>query len=248
MKKCHVLIRPGILILLACLAGARLRPTPAQETQIDIDREAALKRLVKISVQGFSGEVMSALRFDLEIAGFTNTTPDQAQFLITGTSQEHVEGRVQDRVNQAVLLAKVYGGAPLRSQAHAFADDIVERLTGRKGIAQTKIAFKVAGRETSEIYVADYDGHSATAITQDGTIVAAPCWVPGRRMLYYTSYKLGNPDIYSQDLATGARNVVARYSGLNTSAAVSPDGQRLAMILSKGGSPDLYTADAAGMV
>jgi len=39
---------------------------------------------------------------------------------------------------------------------------------------------------------------------------------------------------------------VAAYAGLNTSAAVSPDGARVAMILSKGGSPDVYVADIDG--
>jgi TolB protein len=64
--------------------------------------------------------------------------------------------------------------------------------------------------------------------------------------LYYTSYKLGNPDIFFHDLSSGARRAFARFSGLNTSAAVSPDGSRVAMILSKGGSPDVYVANAEG--
>ena len=31
-----------------------------------------------------------------------------------------------------------------------------------------------------EIYVADFDGHAAQAITTDNAIVARPTWVPGR--------------------------------------------------------------------
>jgi TolB protein len=64
--------------------------------------------------------------------------------------------------------------------------------------------------------------------------------------LYYTSYKLGSPNIFYQDLPTGQRHNFSHYPGLNSSAAVSPDGRRVAMILSKGGSPDLYVCDADG--
>ena len=84
------------------------------------------------------------------------------------------------------------------------------------------------------------------AVTHDGAIVAAPAWVPGRLALYYTSYKLGNPDIFYHDLTTGQRRAIARYSGLNTGAAVSPDGTKVAMILSKGGSPNVYVCNADG--
>src|SRR5207249_3960781 len=61
--------------------------------------------------------------------------------------------------------------------------------------------------------------------------------------LYYTSYRAGNPDVYSHDLQSGTRRAFARYPGLNAGAAPSPDGRRVALGLSKGGSPDIYVCD-----
>jgi TolB protein len=87
-------------------------------------------------------------------------SPESAQYLISGSNQGTVEGRVTDRVNKTSLLAKAYPGAAPRRAAHALADDIVQLITHIKGIAQTKIAFKVMGGDTSELYVADYDGHN----------------------------------------------------------------------------------------
>ena len=203
-------------------------------------------RIIPISITGFTGEVDKALRFDLEIAGFTNVAPEGAQYLISGSHNGNVSGRVTDPHNKATLLSKSYSGASPRRQAHAFADDVVQAITGQKGIAQTRIAFKVDTGSSSELYIADYDGFNAQSITKDNSIVAAPCWVPGRLALYYTSYKLGNPDIFLHDLTSGNRKAISKYSGLNTSAAVSPDGKRVAMILSKGGSPDVYICDAEG--
>jgi TolB protein len=199
-----------------------------------------------VSLNGFPGEVDQVLRFDLYVQGFNFTNAEGAQFLITGSNNGNVQGRVTDRVNKTTRLSKAYSGASLRRQAHAFADDIVFATTEKKGIALTKVAFKVERGGNSEIYVADFDGHDAQAVTHDDTIVAAPAWVPGRLALYYTSYKLGNPSIFYHNLATGARKTFARYGGSNISPAVSPDGSQVAMILSKDGWTDLYVCNSDG--
>jgi len=82
-------------------------------------------------------------------------------------------------------------------------------------------------------------------VTSDSSIVAGPCWM-GKGALVYASYKLGNPYIFSHVLASGARQAVARHPGDNYSPAVSRDGTRVAMILNKGGNPDVYVANADG--
>jgi TolB protein len=239
-----------LLCRLAIVASLLLAPAGARAAQeLTITREfdlGVVAKPVRIALSGFTGEVDAVLRFDLYVQGFDFVAPDQAQFLVSGSNAGRVEGRVQDAINKASLLAKAYAGGSLRAQAHALADDIVMATTQRKGIGQTKIAYKADTGKGGEIYVADFDGYNAVAVTQDGALVFAPAWAPGRRLLYYTSYKLGNPDIFSHDLGSGARQAVARYSGLNTGAAVSPDGRRLAMILSKSGSPDVWVSDADG--
>ncbi|HEU5396972.1 MAG TPA: hypothetical protein VFV81_07385 [Verrucomicrobiae bacterium] len=197
-----------------------------------------------VSLSGFTGEAESALRFDLYVQGFNFTNSENAQYIIVGSNNGNLQGRVTDRYTKNTIISKAYSGASLLRQVHLFADEFLAAL-GRKGIAQTKIAFKNDTGPNSEIYVSDFDGHNAQAVTADHTIVAAPAWVPGHLALYYTSYKLGNPDIFYHDLATGQRRVFARYSGLNTAAAVSPNG-RVAMILSKGGSPDVYVCNSSG--
>src|ERR1019366_7036818 len=202
---------------------------------------------IPVSLEGFSGEVADVLKFDLYVQGFSFVAPDAAQYQISGTVAGTVQGRVVDRFAKSTILTRNYTGAALRRQAHAFADDIVQAITHKNGIAQTKIAFKAqSSTGNGEIYVADFDGYNPQSITHDDTIVAAPVWVPGRLAIYYTSYKRGNPDIFYHNLSTGQRHVVAGYSGLNTSAAVSPDGSKVAMILSKSGSPNVWVCNADG--
>jgi TolB protein len=228
------------------LAAAWLPAGRAAESIKITEYAEPTQKPIPIALVGFAGEVASVLKFDLYVVGFATVDENLAQYTLRGSNGAQVEGRLIDNISQAVKFGKSYSGGSLRAQAHALADDVVEAVTGKKGIARTKVACKAARGQNSEIYVADYDGFGASAVTQDGTVVAAPSWVPGLRKLYYVTYKFGNADIVWHDLGTGNRNLFARYSGSNLSPAVSPDGRRVAMILSKGGSPDLYVADADG--
>ncbi len=237
--------------VLSAFAGVMLTATVlAQDvTYKPIIKEGELfgEKPIPITLSGFSGEAAQVLRFDLEVQGFKVVADDPAlQYDVVGSNDGNVQGRLLDHIGKQQRFAKSYTGGSVRIQAHALADDIVMAVTGRKGIGQTKIAFKVDTGAASEIYVSDFDGHNATPVTQDGAIVAAPTWVPGKLGLYYMSYKLGGSHIFAHNLSTGARSVFSRYNGGNLSPSVSPDGSKVAMILGKDGWVDLYVQDING--
>jgi TolB protein len=236
------------IILTITIVVAALNLLRSQE--IDIGKEINIMGQTKpipISIEGFTGEALDVLKFDLYVQGFSFVAPNAAQYRISGSGAGNVQGRVTDAVSKQTKFSRIYNGATLRRQAHFFADDIVETITGKKGIGQTKIAFKAqSAGGAGEIFVADFDGHNPQAVTHDNSIVAAPTWFPGRLGLFYTSYQPGNPDIFYHNLSTGERRIVAKFSGLNTSAAISPDGTRMALILSKSGSPDVWVCNIDG--
>ena len=237
------------LCLAAALALGSLSPARADQDIVITQNIQVLGQTkpIPLAISGFSGEVLQVLKFDLYVQGFAFTTPDVAQYQITGTPGENVTGTVFDSIAKQPILARAYSGTTLRRQAHFFANDIVAAIAHRPGIGLTKIAFKKEiALGHGEIYVADFDGFNPQFVTHDDTIVAAPCWVPGKLAVCYTSYYPGNPDIFYQSLTSGQRTIVAKYSGLNTSPAVSPDGSHLAMVLSKGGSPNIWVAEADG--
>ncbi len=241
-------MKTGILALTVLRLATALGLSSTNAQVINIEKtiwSPGTAQPVPIAMSGFSGEVDAVLRFDLEVAGFKFVSPADAQCTLTGGNASNVQGTLALGAAKTVIFSKAYTGGSLRRQAHALSDDVVLAITSQKGIAQTRIAFKVDTGAASEIYVSDYDGHAAQAVTRDNTIVAAPCW-SGQTVLYYTSYKLENPDIFRHDLSTGQRKAISRRSGLNTSAAASPDGRRVAMILSKDGAPDVYVCDADG--
>src|ERR1044071_2950219 len=65
---------------------------------------------IKVCITGFTGEVADVLNFDLYVTGFINVPRDQAQFVITGSNDANVQGRVLNPLNQPIL-SKAYSDA-----------------------------------------------------------------------------------------------------------------------------------------
>jgi TolB protein len=86
-------------------------------------------------------------------------------------------------------------------------------------------------------------------LTKDNAQAVTPRWSPdGRRILYTSYFRNGFPDIYVIDTASNKRDIFVSIKGTNTGARYSPDGQRVAMILSGEGNPEVYLANAAGKI
>ena len=148
---------------------------------------------------------------------------------------------VYDVTTQAPVFAKAFKGnqASLRRLAHIAADQIIQTLTGRRGIADTKIAFANNSTRNKEIYVVDYDGQNLKKLTNDRSIALLPRWSKDGR-IYYTTYRYKNPDIFAIDLKAGKIAPVIIRGGLSLIGGVSPDGKALVFTSSKGPNPSIY--------
>ncbi len=244
------------LAILMCLGALAVPGLRAQEN-IEIKGETKIGvPPTPITITGFTGDVATVLKFDLAVMGFSNAPAGSANYELSGSDTANVVGQLNllgggTTGSKSVLFSRSYQGGSMRAQAHRLADDVVFKITGVNGIAEangqiSKIAFKAENSTGGEIMVSDFDGHGPMAATADHTIVAAPCWASHQFALYYTSYKLGAPCIWYQDLRSGARKNFADYPGMIGSPAVSPDGRKVAMVLAKGGSVNIYVGDAEG--
>ncbi|HEY3901274.1 MAG TPA: hypothetical protein VGM54_21880 [Chthoniobacter sp.] len=199
------------------------------------------------TISGSDGaQAAKILQNDLAMSGFFSVVPAaSAGFVVNATSNGNsIAGNVTDRSGKTVLT-KTFSGTP-RGKVHAYADEIVETLTGSKGIANSKVAFVGSHTGHKEIYVADADGANVRQLTNDATISVGPKLSPDGNHLVYTGYKSGYADVYEIDIASGARNRIIKFPGTNTGAIYSPNGRELAVILSKDGNPELYTTSAGG--
>lgn len=235
-------MKRAVLLLFALAALAQ-----AQEPATITIRKGDTTSVALKAIGGGDGAAATkVLQNDLDLSGlFSITPPERASYTISGNANGgSLEGQVVDQ-RGSVVLQKTYSGGT-RAAVHHFADDIVETLTGKKGIASSKIAFVATRTGRKEIYTADYDGANVRQLTNDGSISVAPALSADGSKLAYTGYQSGYADIYLIDLASGARNRIIKFPGTNSGASFSPDGDRIACTLSKDGNPELYIVGANG--
>jgi len=227
-----------------------LLATIGQAQVVNVSKNFVKKSIVITSFAG-GANVSDVLKNDLRLSGSFDIRPagESAEYSVQGSADAAgVKCYLTQGAAKSSVLARAYPAASNpRTTAHMIADDIVQAVTGQRGIAQTKIAFIYSPkRGVKELAVMDYDGYNAHVLTHDGQISGHPRWSPDGRKILYTSYWKGFPDVLEVDLITNQRRVVANFSGVNSGADYSPDGQTIALTLSKDGNPELYTMNAGG--
>lgn len=155
-----------------------------------------------------------------------------------------------DVLRQAVVVSQTIEGLPgeARDMAHHVSDVVFEKLTGIEGAFSTQIMYVTAldteaGREFS-LNIADADGYRVRQILQSDEPILSAAWSPDGEMVTYVSFERdGRPAIYLHELASGNRQILTSFSGLNGAPSFSPDGKQMALVLSKDGNPDIYILD-----
>ena len=135
-----------------------------------------------------------------------------------------------------------------RAMAHRFADDIIARLSGANGIAETKIYFVSARTGTKEIWMMDYDGQNQHIVTRLGSISLSPRISPDNSRLAFSSIgKEGwTIHMYSMELGRMVSYSAGTAGGSNLSPAWSGDGSKIAFSSSRSGDPEIWVSDASG--
>ncbi|MGF1656139.1 MAG: biopolymer transporter Tol [Verrucomicrobiales bacterium] len=229
------------VLTLACIAGGamgqeRPRITITGDTRVGLEVRP---------LGGPQGAVATAiLNNDLDLSGWFQLGAQSAARVQGQANANRLFGEVL-APDGRVLFSKEYSGPPRRI-AHQFADDIVQTLVNRPGIAASTIAFIGQRSGRKEVYTSDYDGANLQQLTRDGAISVSPALSPDGRMVAYTGYQSGFADIYLIDLANGGRRPIIRAPGTNSGAAFSPDGRSLALTMSKDGNPEIYLTSTTG--
>ncbi|MEK6710081.1 MAG: Tol-Pal system beta propeller repeat protein TolB [Nitrospinota bacterium] len=102
------------------------------------------------------------------------------------------------RAAQEVGKRYQYPRSNWRLMAHRFANAVLERFTGEKGVFDTQIAFvsRRSPEERGEIYIMDWDGADLRRVTRNGSGNNAPAWSPDGRWLAYSSFKSSPPGVF----------------------------------------------------
>src|SRR5262249_10681760 len=125
------------------------------------------------------------------------------------------------------VLEKQYFGsvADTRKNVHKWCNEVVAHYTGEPGFFGSQGTFSNSKRTM----VIDFDGNGVYAVTKNDAINILPTMSPNGRQIAFTSYMRGNPDLYEVPISGGRPTRVAKYNGMNTGAAWSPDGRTIAI-------------------
>ncbi len=191
---------------------------------------------------------------ELSRPDFTSWRQKGADSLLTGSITRLLDGRfdVRFRLWDAVRGLDLGGQSyavtqpDLRLVSHRISDFVYEKLTGEKGIFSTRIAYVTRSGQRYQLWVADADGENAQSALTSGEPIISPAWSPDGAQLAYVSFESRKPVVYTHDVGSGKRRLIANFRGSNSAPAWSADGQTLAMTLSRDGGSQLFALSAAG--
>ncbi|QOW49176.1 Tol-Pal system beta propeller repeat protein TolB [Acinetobacter sp. YH12138] len=176
-------------------------------------------------------------------------------YVVTGTSKTTADGsyeihyQLYDVEKKQYLLNELLTvpASRYRQAAHMISDAIYQALTGIPGDFSGRIAYVLRNAATPDqrytLQIADTDGEQPRTILTSRDPILSPAWTPDAKKLAYVSFETKRPAIYIQDLATGSREKVASFRGLNGAPSFSPDGKSMLFTASMHGNPEIYQMD-----
>ena len=202
----------------------------------------------KLSVQVNVGNAMFAtsLKRNLEISGVF-AVGNTGSIKVTGAGTAITAEGSGKRVSSTVPFTD---DKSARMAARRLSDAMCQAWGNQKGFACDKVVFLNRGKQQAkgasvpgEICTTYPDGFDIRQHTSDAKMSVFPRWKNDAESIVYISDKNGAPQIWELNTATGQRKRKWSFKGTPAGLAVSPDGTKVAAILSFQGNPELYVLE-----
>lgn len=170
---------------------------------------------------------------------------EEGEFTLDGSSVGgRVTGILRD-VNGKQVFQRSYAAPGIDENIKALADDVIYTITGKPGLATSRIVFVSNRSGKNQIYVCNAEGGEVHQVTHDRYGAVSPSLSPDSSMIAFTSYRSGFPVVNLLDLHAGWERGVTDTPGTSFGAAFSPDGTHIAMVMSFIGNPEIFISDLA---
>lgn len=232
----------NVLLIAALTVALQVCAAPNAPLEVNVTGAGAAKITVSVDVKG-SPAFAASLKRNLVLSGNFQLVGSGAAITVSG----NVGGSVtaSGRGKTMTLPSTAADDKAARMEARRLSDKMCEIYAKARGFACDRITFvSKRGMGASELCMCYPDGYDIRQLTADGKTVVGPRW-KDKDTLFYTGILSGGPQVFEYNTATGQRKMKWSFKGLTTGATVSPDGTRVAIILSIHGNPELYVINMA---
>jgi TolB protein len=139
-----------------------------------------------------------------------------------------------------------------RRAAHKCADAIYARLSGERGMFDSRIAYVAeSGPGTSRVKrlaIMDSNGFGHRYLTAGQALVTSPRFSPDGKQLVYTSFLGRLPRVFVVDIASGNERMILPGRMMTFAPRFSPDSRTILFSAAENGNTDLFAVGAYGGV
>ena len=236
------------------LSGDAAEKAAAVEAADLVDEALAFTGYFKIIDRGAFLEDPQAKGITVSDINFDNWRDIGSELLITGGvsikgQYMEIEFRLFDTFKSELIFGKRYKGRPddLRKIVHRFCSEMVYRLTGKRGVFESMIAFVSTAPGNKEIFICEFDGYGVTQATRTKSLTLFPSWSPDGSSIAYTSYQNNRPEIFIRNIGGKTEKKIS-YDGINITPVWVPGKKRLAATLSFEGDEEIYLLTEGGKI
>ena len=129
----------------------------------------------------------------------------------------------------------------LRQSSHYVSDGLYKYFYGIEGISSTKLMYVTRNADTHKLIISDADGFNEQVLLKSNNSIISPAWSTDAKEIAYVSFENNRAQVFTQNLATGKRNLVLSSKSSVSSPAWSPDNKDLAFTSTKDGNSEIYT-------
>ena len=240
--------------LLLCVVAAPDSGLFAQGREIDLGeivRRGSGTEARPVAVRSSDARLQTLMRHAFQVHGayqLVEAGDADFTFVFEPVGERTVRLAIESGRPARTLFERAVEGNSRNHAAMLAADLAVSRtIDNLPGIFAGRLAFISDRSGAMELFQSDLFFTEVRQLTRDRAICALPSLSPdGTQVLYTTYHRTGFPDLYLVDLQSGRRSQFAGFRGTNTGGVWSPDGNRVAMILSGTGNAELYVGDRQG--
>ena len=129
----------------------------------------------------------------------------------------------------------------LRQSSHYVSDGIYKYFYGIEGISSTKLMYVTRNADTHKLIISDADGFNEQVLLKSNNSIISPAWSTDAKEIAYVSFENNRAQVFTQNLATGQRNLILSSKSSVSSPAWSPNNEYLAFTSTKDGNSEIYT-------